>query len=199
MSHDIATEETREMAALYSAGVLEPERAAEFEEHLRSGCVACASELRAFKETGAQLVFALPERKPPARLRDRLMNRIGANAEPDRVLVRAHEGEWKSSGFPGVALRRLFVDQNTGNVTWLLKVEPGGVYPAHRHFGLEHCYVLEGDVVFEDHVLQAGDYEVAMSSSAHSTVTTTQGCLLLLINNQRDQVLASPGASRPRF
>jgi anti-sigma factor ChrR (cupin superfamily) len=66
---------------------------------------------------------------------------------------------------------------------------PGAVYPAHRHAGPEHCYVLEGDLVFEDHVLNAGDYEVAAPSSDHSFVTTTRGCLLLLFSHVNDQLL----------
>ena len=190
MRHEAVTDALRDTAALYSAGVLEPERAAEFGQHLQSGCEACASEVRAFEETAAQLAFSLSGRKPPAGLRDRLMGRIASHVEPSRVLVRARERAWEPSGVPGVATRQLFVDQATGNVTSLVKLDPGAVYPAHRHFGHEHCYVLEGDLVFHDHVLQPGDYEVAMASTAHSTVTSTQGCLLLIINNQRDELLA---------
>jgi hypothetical protein len=49
--------------------------------------------------------------------------------------------------------------------------------------------VLEGDLVFHDHVLQAGDYEVAMASAAHSTVTSVHGCVLLLTNDLRDAIV----------
>jgi anti-sigma factor ChrR (cupin superfamily) len=50
--------------------------------------------------------------------------------------------------------------------------------------------VLEGDLVFDDHTLFAGDYEVAPDTTHHSPVTTNHGCLLLIMNNQQDQLLA---------
>jgi hypothetical protein len=56
--------------------------------------------------------------------------------------------------------------------------------------GFEHCYLIEGDVLSSDHALFAGDYEVNAPNSDHVTITTTHGCLLLIINNQRDQMLA---------
>lgn len=188
MHHRAATGELREKAALYSAGALDPERASKFDRHLHTGCAVCASELRAFQETAAQLAYSLPERRPPASLRGRLMDRIAPKAAPARVLVRAHEGAWQPSGVPGVVVRQLFMDETTGYVTSLVKLDAGAVVPAHHHFGLEHCYVLEGDLVFHDHVLEAGDYEVAMASTAHSTVTSVHGCLLLLTTNQRDEM-----------
>ena len=117
------------------------------------------------------------------------MKRIGPSAPPP-VIYRAGEGEWQDSGFPGLTLKQLFVDPFTGNATLLLRMTAGAVVPRHRHFGLEHCYVLEGDLVFDDHTLYAGDYEVAAESIDHSPATTRHGCLLLIMNNQRDQQLA---------
>jgi anti-sigma factor ChrR (cupin superfamily) len=187
--HRAATGEVREAAALYSAGSLEPDRAAEFDKHLQGGCAVCASELRAFQETAVQLARSVPERKPPAALRGRLMDRIAPKAALARVLVRAGDGAFQPSGVPGVEIRQLFMDEATGYATSLVKLDAGAVYPAHRHFGLEHCYVLQGDLVFHDHVLEAGDYEVALPSTAHSTVSSVHGCLLLLTTNQRDEML----------
>jgi anti-sigma factor ChrR (cupin superfamily) len=188
--HRAATGPLREALALYSAGGLDPARASEFDRHLQGGCAVCASEVRAFQAGAAQLAYAVPERKPAPSLRNRLMARIAPAAAPARVVVRAKEGTWQPSGVPGVALRQLFVDEATGSVTSLVKLDAGAVYPAHRHFGLEHCYVLEGDLVFHDHVLEAGDYEVAQASSAHSTVSSVHGCVLLLTSNRRDELLA---------
>ncbi|HUE00181.1 MAG TPA: cupin domain-containing protein [Bryobacteraceae bacterium] len=188
LHHRTAAGELREAVALYSAGILEPERASELDRHLEAGCAVCASELQAFQETAAQLAYSLPERKPPTSLRGRLMDRIAPKAAT-RVLVRANEGAWQPAGVPGVALRRLFVDETTGYVTSLVKLDAGAVYPAHRHFGLEHCYVIEGDLVFHDHVLEAGDYEVALPSTAHSTVSSVHGCVLLLTSSQRNEII----------
>lgn len=180
-----------ELAPLYAAGALEQSAAGEFEAHLSSGCTVCRDELRALEETIADLAFALPPHPPRVGLRTRLLDRIASPAPPNvgSVLIRANQLEWRSAGVPGVMMKRLFVDKQTGSVTSLLKVEPGAVYPAHRHAGLEHTYVIDGDVIFDDHELDTGDYEVAMASTDHSTVTTKEGCLLLLINNQDDEIL----------
>ena len=105
------------------------------------------------------------------------------NANPD-----AAEGRWHKV-MPGIEVKRLFVDPATRIITSLLRVAPGAVYPAHRHAGLEHLYVVDGDAIFDDHTLNTGDYEARTPQSVHSTVTTTEGCLLLVIHNQHDEYL----------
>ena len=187
--HSSPTAEIQEIAALYSAGMLEAERASEFKQHMQSGCAVCAAELAAFEETATSIAFSAL-RKPPAGLEGRLMARVTSPCEAVRVLARGSDGSWLESGVPGVSLKQLFLDESTGNVTRLVKLEPGAVYPAHGHAGLEHCYVVEGDLVFHDHTLHSGDYEVAMPDTAHSTVSSVHGCLLLLITNQNDRVWA---------
>jgi anti-sigma factor ChrR (cupin superfamily) len=188
-NHDMATDEIHEVASLYSLGLLDPELSTAFERHLDGGCTVCESEVCGFTEATAQVLTAFEGAEPPARVRDELMKRIGRSA-PSPVIYRAGEGEWQDSGFPGLTLKQLFVDPVTGNVTSLLRMTAGAVCPPHRHFGLEHCYVLEGDVVFDDHTLYAGDYEVAAESIDHSPATTRNGCLLLIMNHQQDQQLA---------
>lgn len=187
LKHEVASEEIHEAASLYTLGLLEPEVAAGFERHLESGCAVCESEVRGFTEAAAEVLTTLEYAEPPARVREELLKRI---ARPTAsAILRAAEGEWQDSPFPGLTTKQLFVDGSTGNVTSLIRMKPGAVYPPHRHFGLEHCYVLEGDLVFDDHTLYAGDYEVAPDSTDHSPVTTRHGCLLLIMNNQRDQLL----------
>jgi anti-sigma factor ChrR (cupin superfamily) len=195
-AHSSVTQEVEELAALYCVGAMESAEAAEFQTHIQSGCAACLSEVRAFQETVSSLAFSVPEQKPPAGLRARLMDRITSTSqitspvEHTSMLLRANEGEWMPSGFPGVNVRQLYSEPVTGVVTSLVKMDPGAIYPAHFHFGLEHCYVLQGDVIFHDHTLQTGDYEVAMASTTHSPVSTARGCLLMITNNRRDRILA---------
>jgi len=145
--------------------------------------------VQSFSQTTAEVLEAMEYAEPPAHVRETLMKRIGESAPPGGIF-RAGEGQWQETDFPGLSLKQLFVDPSTGNVTQLIRMTAGAVYPPHRHFGLEHCYVLEGDLVFDDHTLHAGDYEVATSIHDHSPVTTRHGCLLLIINNQQDQLLA---------
>jgi anti-sigma factor ChrR (cupin superfamily) len=86
---------------------------------------------------------------------------------------------------------RLFVDPVTTTITFLVRVAAGAVYPAHIHRGSEQLYVLDGDIVFDDHTLTTGDYEVRSPDSRHSSATTAPGedCLLLVISSGRDEFL----------
>jgi anti-sigma factor ChrR (cupin superfamily) len=183
IGHTRVTDEVRDMASAYALGLLEAPASAEFEQHL-SECAVCRSETAAFREITGELAYAAPLVEPPARLKRDLLQRVSAT----RVLVRADEGAWQKTPFPGIEVRRLFVDRVTGTVTSLLRVAVGAVYPAHRHAGMEHVYVIDGDLVFNDHTLETGDYEVNPGSTGHSSITTKTGCLALVIHNVSDEV-----------
>jgi len=181
--HASVNDEIREVASAYALGLLEAPATLEFEKHL-SECAVCQSETKAFHEATEELAYALPMAEPPPRLRTELLRRLA----PPRVLVRADEGAWQKTPFAGIEVRRLFMDKVTGTVTSLLRVAAGAVYPAHWHGGVEHVYVIDGDLIFNDHTLDTGDYEVNLGSTDHSSITTKTGCLALVIHNTADQV-----------
>jgi len=185
ITHEAATDEVRERASFYRLGLLESDEASAFEHHLAE-CDVCRTEAREFGDAAAELAFGLTESRPGPHVREQLLRRTA----PLNVLVRRGEGAWQVTRFDGVETKQLFVDATTGDVTSLIRMAPGAKYPPHRHAGHEHCYVLEGDLVFDDHTLFAGDFEVNPPSTGHSQVTTVGGCLLLLTNNQGDQLLA---------
>lgn len=182
-----ADSEFRDLAALYVLGVLSAEEVRRFEQHA-AVCEACADESRAMAEVSVLCAQSLTDGHPPAGLRERVLN---AAIQPSAAaaLVRSEEGEWQATPFPGVHTKVLFNNAATGDVTSLIRVDPGGWYPSHRHAGVEQCYVLSGDVVFEDHTLHAGDYEATIPSSIHSPVRSVNGCMLLIVNNERDEIL----------
>lgn len=180
-----AHEHWSEQATLYGLGLLDEPDVASFEEHLAE-CDDCRADVQACREVAVEVALAAPGETPSARVREQLLRRTA----PAHVLVRAHDGEWQQTPFPGVEFRQLFVDAATGNVTQLVRLAPGAKYPPHRHAGLEHCYVLEGDLVSDDHTIYAGDYEINSPDTDHLPVSSKNGCLLLIINNQRDTLLA---------
>jgi len=186
--HEMLTDEIRDTASQYSLGLLTPDEAQHFEAHL-DGCPVCKSELRSNHEILADIALLAPSVPPPARVKQELLRRTAFTVAPPAALVRAGEGEWRSTPFPGIDVKQLFVDPETKSVASLLRMRPGAVYPPHRHAGYEHCYVIEGDVFSSDHALSAGDYEVNAPNSDHVSITTKNGCVLLLIYNQRDRLL----------
>jgi anti-sigma factor ChrR (cupin superfamily) len=203
MRHDHATEEIQERASRYVLSVLEPEEMRSFEDHLRE-CPVCRSEVFAFREATARVATAL-QACPPALLREKLqalvppdLRRTAAERDlasgPPPVgahLVREDSGEWQGAGSPGVRFKQLYVDAVQQMGTMLVRMDPGSRYPGHRHAGAEQCLVLEGDLHFGDFVLRAGDYQCVPTESIHPVSHTEQGCLLLVIASQNDQVLGS--------
>jgi anti-sigma factor ChrR (cupin superfamily) len=187
--HETLTDEVRDAASLYSLGLLDPDEAQRFEVHLNA-CPVCKSELRVCGEVLAEVALSAPQARPHPRGKEELLRRTRTPSATPAALVRAGEGEWQATPFPGVEVKQLFLDPATHSVTSLVRMRPGAVYPPHRHAGFEHCYVIEGDVLSSDHRLFAGDYEVNAPNSDHLPITTTHGCLLLLTYNQRDRLLA---------
>jgi len=106
------------------------------------------------------------------------------------ALARGAKMNWQPTGFSGVSIARLYEDPTRGERCSLLRMMPGAHFPSHRHAGIEHCYVVEGDVIFDDHTLTAGDYSAGSPHSEHSSSTTTRGCVLFVVHNAADQLHA---------
>lgn len=199
MKHAIAEEELEESAALYALGALGQHEARTLDQHLAEGCEVCASELKEFESVVEALAFAAPAATPPPGAREKLLARLGAEAETAAqsndedtalppVVVRADEGRWFEMS-EGVLCKQLFVDPTRNTVTTLLRLKPGARMPMHRHRGIEECYVVEGDVCTNNQNLKAGDYTCAMEGSIHRPITTINGALLLIVAPQSYEVL----------
>jgi anti-sigma factor ChrR (cupin superfamily) len=175
-------------ASLYALGLLDQGESSAFELHLKS-CLLCEAEVRECGDLTVRLAGTIPPSTPPAALRDRVL----AQAVLPRgvlALVRAGKMNWQPAAFAGVSFVRLYEDGARGELTSLVRMMPGARYPSHRHAGLEHCYVLEGDLVFEDHTLTAGDYSAGSPDAEHTSATTKQGCLLFIVHNACDELHA---------
>ena len=176
----------KDRASLYSLGLLDRDESAAFELHVDT-CPACAEEVREAGKLAVGLAQSLPVSTPPTSLRQRVLNEA---VLPRGVLalVRGKQIHWQETPFQGVFVSRLYEDSVRGELTSLVKMVPGAKYPSHNHAGLEHCYVLEGDLEFDDHTLNAGDYSAGGPGKDHGAATTKNGCLLFIIHNSHDQV-----------
>jgi anti-sigma factor ChrR (cupin superfamily) len=175
-------------ASLYALRLLDEAESSTFEQHL-SSCSFCTAEARESGDLAVQLAGTIPVSAPPAGLRHRVLKEA---VLPRGVLdlVRGKEMNWQPTPFTGVSMTRLYEDPVRGELASLVRMMPGAHYPSHHHASLEHCYVLEGDLVFEDHTMNAGDYSAGSPDELHTSATTTQGCLLFIVHNLRDQVHA---------
>lgn len=176
-----------EVASLYVLGLLEGTEKAAFERHLTT-CASCTAEVRSAGVLEIALAAATPQVAAPMGLRERILQQA-ATTVPEIRVFRGSEAVWDPTPFAGILQRVLSYDRESGRRVTMVRIEAGAQYPAHEHAGEEHCYVIEGDLQFEDHALQAGDYEIADKASRHSAITSRGGCTALIVHHRRDKFL----------
>ncbi|MBN9409885.1 MAG: cupin domain-containing protein [Burkholderiales bacterium] len=65
---------------------------------------------------------------------------------------------WKPTPTPGIDMKVLLEDQDTGLLTALFRWQPGTALDLHEHVEIEQTYVLEGSIVDDEGEVRAGDY-----------------------------------------
>jgi|SRR5581483_1146186 len=190
MSH-YTEEEAQELASGYALGVLDPNEAKSFREHLATGCDTCSEELRSFEELTGLLGFAAQDVAPSSRVRENLLRGVRKNIESSAkpvsdssvlnfLTIRSDEGDWLPME-KGVFVKRLFADKARDTVSVLIKMSPGSSLPRHFHKGVEECLMIEGELYSGDEVLKAGDYQVSLAGSTHDRISTKNGALFLIV------------------
>lgn len=81
--------------------------------------------------------------------------------------VTVDELPWAPTRFPGVEIKVLMEDKETGLLTALTRLAPGAVLPDHEHVEIEQSYVLEGSLADAEGVATAGNYVWRPAGSRH--------------------------------
>ena len=81
--------------------------------------------------------------------------------------VKPAQMDWKPTRFEKISIKVLYEDAEKGEMTCLLKLEPGAYVPFHKHPEVEQSFVLEGSVEDHDGVATAGDYIWRKPGSQH--------------------------------
>lgn len=128
----------------------------------------------------AALAQALAPREPAAGLRQRMRERILADAaRPRTAVLRAAEGEWQPL-VPGILIKTLRRDEHAGTQTSLWRIEPGAAVPPHPHTQEEECLVLEGSIIHDGSEYFPGDFLLAPRGERHQAFLSPHGALLLI-------------------
>lgn len=193
--------ELRDQAIQYAFGTLDEATRARFEARLEHseelrGIVADA---RALADDLGTLV---PEAVPPPGFLARIRARIEADeagvqpwkrwreAEAPELGIVFRDATWfEPTAIEGIQVRRLALDAAADRVTLEILMAPGSKYPAHRHGGVEECFVLEGDIDVGGVVMHAGDYQRLEGDSLHPVQSTRGGCRLLIVSSLRDELI----------
>jgi quercetin dioxygenase-like cupin family protein len=99
--------------------------------------------------------------------------------ESAETFVSSAGAEWRPSKVPGVSVKVLRNDRESGASAALVRLDPGASFPAHEHPAGEEVYVLEGDVRIGRHRLTAGDYLYTPPDGTHAAASDG-GCVFLV-------------------
>jgi anti-sigma factor ChrR (cupin superfamily) len=172
-----------ELAALLAAGALLAQEAAEAEAQAGAG---------AFTAVAAMLAETFPASDPPPALKDRLLALISQTVESrssDRAAAAAlpkftfrfvEDGGFAATPYPRLWAKVLHVDEARKQFSALIRLGPGGSYPAHSHDGPEECLVLEGELLVGGVRMKPGDFQRAEPGSEHVEQHSPGGALLFI-------------------
>lgn len=93
---------------------------------------------------------------------------------------------WQPTRFPGVEVKVLMEDPESGLQTVLTRMAPGAVLTDHMHVAVEQTWVLEGSLVDHEGTATAGSYVWRPAGSRH-TASAPDGALLLGIFQKPNQ------------
>ena len=85
---------------------------------------------------------------------------------------------WQDTPFPGIRIKVLMQDPQTGLQTVLTDMAPGAVLTDHEHTQVEQSWVLQGSLVDHEGEVTAGNYVWRPAGSRH-TAHAPNGALVL--------------------
>lgn len=85
---------------------------------------------------------------------------------------------WVPTRWPGVDLKVLMEDKETGLLTALTRFAPGATLPDHEHVEIEQSYIVEGSLADHEGVATKGNYVWRPGGSRH-TAHAKDGCIAL--------------------
>ena len=85
---------------------------------------------------------------------------------------------WQPTRFPGIEIKVLMEDPETGLQTVLTRMAPGTVLTDHMHMQIEQSWVLEGTLVDGEGACSAGNFVWRPAGSRH-VAHAPNGALIL--------------------
>ena len=85
---------------------------------------------------------------------------------------------WQPTRFPGIEIKVLMEDPDTGLQTVLTRMAPGTVLTDHMHMQIEQSWVLEGSLVDHEGTCGAGNFVWRPAGSRH-VAHAPNGALIL--------------------
>ncbi len=109
--HEKPTEEIREIAALFSLGILTQHEADSFEAHIREGCPVCEAEHYKFKHIAAEIGLAANEADPPEYIRGLILQRLERQPAKKAPAVESEKEETPAEKPPAAVYRPIILSK----------------------------------------------------------------------------------------
>ena len=167
-----------ELAGEYVLGTLDGEARERFESRLSIDGDAQRAVAQ-WESRLSPLVEPAPRLHPSGEVWTAIKAHLEDEPFPGVVTLREDEGAWTEHA-PGITIKTLHVDRETGMTSLLMRMEPGSYYASHGHTGDEECLMLSGEVSFGDLNLRAGDYHLAPKGMVHAEAYSATGALVFI-------------------
>jgi anti-sigma factor ChrR (cupin superfamily) len=102
---------------------------------------------------------------------------------------------WKPTPCPGIDMKVLLEDPETGLLTALFRWQPGAELALHEHVEIEQTFVLEGSLVDGEGEVRAGNYVWRPKGNRH-LAHSPNGALVLSFFLKPNVFLAGEAAGR---
>lgn len=107
-------------------------------------------------------------------------NCIAAVVSAASSYMTAVDTDWEATDSDGFWLKRLYEDDQRGERTWLMRIDPGACSPPHTHEEFEQVYVLQGSFYDQDRLVKAGEFCARSPGAVHSAASD-EGALMLVM------------------
>jgi anti-sigma factor ChrR (cupin superfamily) len=102
---------------------------------------------------------------------------------------------WKPTPTPGIDMKILLQDKESGLLTALFRWAPGTALDLHEHVEIEQTYVLSGSIVDDEGEVREGDYVWRPAGNRH-LARSPNGALVLSFFLKPNRFLTGPNAGK---
>jgi anti-sigma factor ChrR (cupin superfamily) len=100
---------------------------------------------------------------------------------------------WRPTGYPGIDIKVLLQEPESGLLTALFRWEPGSSLPLHEHVEIEQTWVLEGSIVDDEGESTAGNFAWRPKGNQHRAYAPN-GALVIAFFLRPNVFLEGPAA-----
>jgi anti-sigma factor ChrR (cupin superfamily) len=102
---------------------------------------------------------------------------------------------WKPTPTPGIDMKILMQDKDSGLLTALFRWAPGTALDLHEHIEVEQTWVISGSIVDDEGEVREGDFVWRPAGNRH-LARSPNGALVLSFFLKPNRFLAGPSAGQ---